>query len=123
MNGVRFVDVCLTIRDLYSKVTPQNPQAPIQIAGLLIPAVQKRLPLNFAISLSRRTWRNQRICGGLFRFKTRAIIVYSHDLNMCWRRFVICKELAHLIIDTDDNHFTQDPVSLVQQMITDVPLL
>jgi hypothetical protein len=35
----------------------------------------------------------------------------------------VCKELAHLLIDTDAKHFTEDPVSLVQELVNDVPVM
>jgi hypothetical protein len=31
--------------------------------------------------------------------------------------------LAHLLIDTDAKHYTQDPVSLVQELVNDVPMM
>jgi len=59
----------------------------------------------------------------LLRYDTHAKIIYSQSMNTCWRRFVVCKELAHLLIDTDAEHFTQNPVSLVQELINDVPVM
>ncbi len=32
---------------------------------------------------------------------TTAIISFRSDLNFCWQRFVICKELCHCLVDTE----------------------
>lgn len=37
----------------------------------------------------------------LLRYGNRAIIKYVDNLNECWQRFVICKELAHLVMGDD----------------------
>lgn len=50
----------------------------------------------------------------LLRYKTRALIHYSDKLNGCWSRFVICKELAHLLADTPAQ-FAADPIDQLQQ--------
>jgi hypothetical protein len=55
-----------------------------------------------------------------FRYKDHADILYSATLNLCWSRLVVCKELAHLLLDTEDRHFTKDPVALVQGLVTQV---
>lgn len=52
------------------------------------------------ISLGHILYENDRSSayGAEFRI---ASIRYAHDLNRCWRRFVICKELMHAF-DTDE---------------------
>src|SRR6266850_925336 len=57
----------------------------------------------------------------MFRYDDRAEISYSVSFNRCWRRFIICKELTHLAIDTEERHFTKNPISLVQELINKVP--
>jgi Zn-dependent peptidase ImmA (M78 family) len=59
----------------------------------------------------------------LFRYSDHADIFYSASLNVCWSRFVVCKELAHLLLDTETKHFTKNPVALVQGLVTQVPIL
>jgi hypothetical protein len=62
-----------------------------------------------------------RVWGMLRRYSDHAVITYKCDLNFCWTRYVVCKELAHLLIDTDASHYTTDPVSLVQRLIAGLP--
>lgn len=39
---------------------------------------------------------------------TSAVITVKEDLNFCWKRFVICKELCHCLIDNDGERVTTE---------------
>jgi hypothetical protein len=41
------------------------------------------------------------------RGHTESTIHISQDLNRCWRRFVICKEAIHLIVDDEPSRFAR----------------
>ncbi|MCK4841011.1 MAG: hypothetical protein KAT04_03900 [Methylococcales bacterium] len=60
----------------------------------------------------------EHIFGRLERSEGGAEIVLSSGLNECHKRYVIIKELSHLIIDTDDS-FTKDFNGLVTGLIDD----
>ena len=53
----------------------------------------------------------------VFRYGSWAAIHYSAQSNVCWRRFAICKEAIHLLIDNQSCHFTTDVVSLIDQLV------
>lgn len=90
---------------------------PIRLKDGLIPYACSMLDWEEgAISLEARSWKISQFYGGLFRYNDRATIYYALDLSLCWRRFVVAKEIGHLLID-DENVFTSDPVSLVQGLI------
>jgi hypothetical protein len=122
----RLVDICVLVRDVFRAIseTGITPAAPIKLKELLIPAVASRLGTphggKFIISAQECDWQASKIRGILLRYNARAEILYSAQLNLCWKRFVVCKELAHLLIDENNEHYTVDPISLVYRMITDV---
>lgn len=85
-----------------------SPTAPFRIEPLCIPADEG----------------NPQIFACLSRYSDHAKIFYRPRpvLNLCWKRYVVFKELCHLVIDSDDS-FTGDPVALVEGLITDLPNL
>ena len=58
----------------------------------------------------------------LRRYKDHAVILYANELNTCWSRFCICKEAYHLLSD-DVRTYSTDPVSLVNGIMNDLPVL
>lgn len=56
------------------------------------------------------------IRGRLLRYKDIAYIEYNSELNTCWTRFVVCKELCHLILDSEED-YTKSPPSFVEELI------
>lgn len=75
----------------------------------------------FEIQRYPAKWMGYQVLGALVRYPEKAVIHYSLSLNTCWRRFVVTKEMAHLIIDKCDS-FTNDPVQLVTDLIADMSL-
>lgn len=59
------------------------------------------------------------IRGQLIRREANATIIVSKQQSRCWKRFVICKELAHLLIDDDDDTRTTDMESHIQGLTSD----
>lgn len=49
--------------------------------------------------------------------KKRARIAVASGLNRCWQRFVVCKELMHLLIDREDDR-TPDALVQLKSMVT-----
>jgi hypothetical protein len=70
-------------------------------------------------------YRVARAClyGVLFRWNAaaRASIHFWHSLNRCYRRFVVCKEAAHLLCDLDPSDFTSETDELISFIMTDIP--
>jgi len=51
------------------------------------------------------------------------ILVKENEMSYCWQRFVACKELAHLLIDSEGS-YTHDVPALVRDLVLhDLPLL
>jgi hypothetical protein len=69
------------------------------------------------VKLVCHDWKTHLFHSALFRYEDRAEIHYSAHSNLCWRRFAICKEAMHLLIDTEPGHFTTDVPSLIERMI------
>jgi len=123
---VRIVEAVVSVRSLFAQIEKDKTSlvSPVGIKDILLPALTKRLSEKspFSIVVSCRMWNTKQVSGLLQRYSDHARIIYSGHLNTCWGRFVLCKELAHLLVDTGDHQFTRDPVSLVQQIITKIPL-
>ena len=107
-------DVCGLARTLWESVhaplTEEIP-LPVSVEKTLIPQVAKLKSAPgkpFAITTHRKAWGNEKFMGLLLRYPEEAQILYSVNLNVCWTRFVICKEVAHLLIDTEKKHYTYD---------------
>lgn len=119
----RFIDVFVIARGIINDVERAGVlQFPVPVKAGILVALQAQLGDNIPIELSRRDWRADQLYSALFRYRDKALIIYSADLNPCWRRFAVCKEAAHLLIDNKDEHMTTDVASLIQQLITDAPI-
>ncbi len=94
------------------------------VCGLVRLAEKEQQVFNpgFQIQLHPRSFEgDDLVFGGLVRYPAYCEILYSTNLTTCWRRFIIAKELAHLIFDKDDN-FTSDPIELVTSLLAGIPL-
>ncbi len=82
-----------------------------------------------AISVKKVDWNPVQIKGRLDRYQLdgakTADIILSEKLNTCWTRFVGCKEMCHLIIDTKDGTIdsqyqvaaAEDAKKVIEEMI------
>jgi hypothetical protein len=75
------------------------------------------IPAEFAVV----PWESKVLKGCVFRYGRpgrleRAEIYCPASLSVPWTRFVICKELAHLMLDGPES-FTQDPVTMAASLI------
>lgn len=124
----RHHDICVLVRDLFADIGLPTDPYPVQIKQHVIPALEKKLKPEFEgqafkIHLEAKDWDRKNIVAMLVRYKTHAKVWYHRSsLNLCYRRFAVCKELAHLLIDNAQEHFTSDPIALIQQLITNVPM-
>lgn len=76
--------------------------------------VQKRLGI--AINISQLRFNGIEVSGGLYRYDSHAEIWYSQNLNTCWSRFIIAKEMSHLLLGREEN-YTSDPIDLVSRLL------
>lgn len=97
---------------------------PVDLVKGMIPLCEKDQQAtlgNFTINLNAKSWGHSQIFGSVQRYGNSATIVYSKDLTTCWRRFVVAKELSHLMFD-DTEDFTKDPIELVASLLAGIPL-
>ncbi len=119
--------VCKSVQTLFTKIEqnrgkiiePVRAEYIMEALGVLVPCPNPP----YKIGIQRKESGELRnMAGSLKRFPDRAEINYSDVYNRCWRRYIYFKEMAHLLIDTSDCHFTSDPIFLVQQLINGVDL-
>lgn len=120
---IRLVDVCLVVKDLFRAVKEEH-VFPVPIASITS-VIDNQISLSsgkrFRVEVICKGWEANQLSGALFRYTDHADIIFSNSLNTCWSRFVVCKELAHLLLDTESKHFTKNPVGLVQELISQFP--
>lgn len=81
---------------------------------------------NVQIAIECVSSKNALFKGLMFRYSAlgsspeRAFIAYTSEQNRCWARFVICKELVHVLLDTNQS-YTKDPIALINNLINNVP--
>lgn len=121
--------ICGVVRDFYKSIPEDKIVAPIGLTDTIVPALERRLSAEgkaSGVKVESRLWGSRHLKGMLLRYETSngaPLILFSRELNACWSRFVVCKEVAHLLIDAKEKHFTHDPVELVQQLIAGAPSL
>ena len=123
---MRLADVSLLARDVHSLYITDccnGNLASIPIRLLqngLISVIEKRTKLS--IEIRCLPWNGHMLRATLRRYQDHAVILYSNELNACWSRFCICKEAYHLLSD-DVRTYSTDPVSLVNGIMNDMPVL
>ncbi|WP_417744861.1 ImmA/IrrE family metallo-endopeptidase [Rosistilla oblonga] len=78
----------------------------LDIVEHVVPSVEKRLDVT--IELRSVKWNVEHLKGSLKRFSESATIYYPSQFNLCNKRFVIAKEIAHLLHDDEDQHVHSD---------------
>lgn len=125
MGSLTHSNVCLIITNLFSVIGEQKITKPVQVREVLIPAVASQVVTPdgrpYKIEIICKNWQANQLGGWVCRYDDHAEIYYAASLNVCWSRWVICKELAHLLIDTEDAHFTKNPSTLVQELVSKLP--
>lgn len=123
---MNFRDVCLAVQEIYRDAEwARFGKFPVSVEDFLAPAVARfNRPgrgAGFDVTIHEKKWNHKDLYGLLLRYKDSAEIVVAADMRYCWRRFVVCKELAHLILDTPKSQsYTVDPVALVQSLISNI---
>lgn len=90
-----------------TKLLPINIEVLTEIASRI-----SKIP----ITCSKKEWPGLQIKGRLLRYKDKALIEYSKQLPLPWERFVVTKELCHLMMDTNKD-FTTDVAGLVEDLV------
>lgn len=109
---LRTVAVCKELRGRYNEIALDGAARPVSM-NILTKVVEEYSGKKVAVKLVK--WPSNYIRGCIKVWADFADIIASYDLNLCWRRYVSCKELMHLAIDSIDSH-TKDIVKLVQKV-------
>ncbi len=122
IDGHRLCDVFLVAREIVDRLHDNGVLSntiPLQQDGGVIAVVEQLCkPAGIGkIELFCHDWRSQQFHSALFRYQDRAEIHYSALANRCWKRFAICKEVMHLLLDKEPQHFTTDVTSLIEKLI------
>lgn len=119
----RLIDAFVIAREISSKITQSAYPVPL-IDGVL-PAISGMLTSEspYSIKIERSDEDSHEIMAMLHRYQSSANVIYGKNLNVCWSRFVICKELVHLALDSEPSHYTKDVLGLIHGLINNVDLL
>lgn len=114
---MRIQDVVLVVKDVHDFLGPR--QFPVKVTDVKR-YITDRLGIEVEV-FDKGSWQAKQIMGRLYRYEKGgrkwAKIIVSDSLNLCWGRFVACKELAHLIIDNSENDLTSDPIALIRNLV------
>ncbi|WP_297505205.1 hypothetical protein [Ferrovum sp.] len=120
---MRLADVVLLARDVHALYSQKNHgsgnvELPIRLLNDgLVSIIGERTGL--LIESRCLPWNGHMMRAALRRYKDTALILYSSDLNVCWSRFCICKEVYHLL--SDEKTFSSDPVTLINGLLNQIP--
>ena len=95
---------------------------PIDVGLQVRPAVRQLVEerqkiKDFSVQIKKVQADNKLVYGTLLRFEKHAIIKFPENLNRCWSRFVTCKEMGHLLMDSAPSHQSTNPEALIQGLI------
>lgn len=122
--GHRLCDAFLIARSVVDQVAGRQAPPPWEMPLSAVLEHTKRVLPELQIDLQRRDFAADQVASALFRYPQRALILYAGSLNICWRRFALCKELAHLLIDDKGGrHFSTDGEAIISELITQIPHL
>lgn len=102
-----FIEFLRMSRDIARCLNDSNRLAfPVPLEDGILPLAQKivegAVGKTYPIEVTCRDSNSSEARSLLIRWNDKAEIRYSRTLNLCWRRFSVCKELSHLLYDTAD---------------------
>jgi Zn-dependent peptidase ImmA (M78 family) len=113
---LRLDHVAVLVTDFFTKTGISTTNFPIQIDEQFIQQLGKYLQIkNKYIQVVTIPRLNKDVIYGKIRdFEDHVDIAIAYSLNHCWQRFVICKELAHLILSNNEKKgITRCPKELI----------
>jgi hypothetical protein len=103
MNGYTLHEAIVLARDIYKQVGTPPPFVkvdPILRYAERVEEQRSGVPHKIEVYTSKVTRSDFR--GFWIRGKQISKIYVCNDLNYCWKRFVMCKEATHLLVDDDE---------------------
>lgn len=122
----RLADAILVARNIVSELEKKASQTggltfPISMHDVL--DVIEKLGGLHGIVRKPKNMRHEQLSSMLVRYENQpSLILYSSTLNLCFKRFCVCKEAVHLMMDTEPSQYTEDVIDLIQQLITGVSI-
>lgn len=113
---IRALTVCSELSGLYNDCAVDSNARPVSM-NVLTQVVKRYSGKD--IFYKEAKWQSQYIKGRVKVWSDRAEIVIPQDQNRCWKRFVACKELAHVAIDSVGTH-TQNIIDLIRSCCSPV---
>ncbi|MDN7805428.1 ImmA/IrrE family metallo-endopeptidase [Burkholderia gladioli] len=117
------LQVCLAkaadIADIY-KLHYLNSNATIRSVDSLVDLIGKHQQKNVLVKETNLPAEGEPIKGFYVAFDDRYEVVVLAGQNYCWKRFVLCKELFHVILD-DDEYRSMELGNLVDEYINALP--
>jgi hypothetical protein len=129
-GGDKLVEVILCGIDVSKKLHTAHPSFPKDINSFadMVEQAMSAGGGNFKLYIHPRIYKADAIIGRIENYNSdRADIVYDLDQNVCWRRFVITKEICHVLYNPASQEYltaTPDEVEqLVNKLMTGVDVL
>lgn len=106
----RIEEVLALVRDTLQKAPYENGQASSRALRAYVEQVRgMETGRPFVVRVKQFNYPPDIVRGLVERSTDGAVIRVSSSLNTCWMRFVVMKELMHLLVD-DAGSYTHDPV-------------
>lgn len=109
----RISEILLCGVQISRKLQDRCPGFPIQVETLIDMTADALTDVGgnrFQINFFPRNYRASAIIGTIEVYANHADIFYDRDQNFCWRRFIVTKELCHLLFAPESNdHLTSTP--------------
>jgi hypothetical protein len=120
-----FVDLCKKIQSAYALIPATDPSIPVKVLDwkkVIEDTVSSIKGNKFTVEIEFVAPAGSLVKGILTRYDdSRAKIFVSDKESFCVRRFIVAKELAHIILD-HHSEYTVNPGSLMSKLISRVPL-
>lgn len=119
---IRFcLDKAAEISEIY-RLNVLNGAANKKSVGELLRLCREYLNKNIAVhELRNIPAEGKSIRGYYLRFSDRYVINLLSGMNLCWRRFVLCKELFHVILD-EERYRTTDIYGHIEEVVAKFPV-
>jgi hypothetical protein len=107
--------------DVSKKLSEASPDFPREIWHL-IELVEQKLSFDkpYRISFHPRNYQSHSFIGTIEAFENEAHIYYDRDRNVCWRRFIVAKEMCHLLFASfGEKHLASTP-DQIEQLINKI---
>jgi hypothetical protein len=95
---------------------PPDANGRVEITPAFLKYVEQQSGLEISVDKDRQVASHT--CGIIRRYQKLAAISVCTELNQCWTRFVVCKELMHLLGDVDPVCFNSDAADQLTRMMS-----